>query len=122
LPRRVSPKYYDEGPYFFGPDSETDEEQEGPARDEYGRFTYAGTKVKDPSATIYPPRPRSHRVSYSSREQILRIQFRNGRVYGYYDVPPTVWRSLRGAPSTGRFINRRLDPFYEYGEEYPVDI
>jgi hypothetical protein len=61
-------------------------------------------------------------VSYSPRERTLRIQFREGRVYGYYDVPPEVWRSLKDAMSTGRFINRRLDAFFEYGEEWPVDL
>src|SRR5260221_13689510 len=108
MPKRVSPKYYETPPFFYGADTEQFEE---PPRDELGRFTFAGTKVKDPSATIFPPRPRSHRVSYNSRERTLRIQFRNGRTYGYYDVPPNVWRDLKDVASTGRFINRRLDPF-----------
>jgi hypothetical protein len=122
MPKRVSPKYYETPPLFYGEGTEQFEDEDTPTRDEFGRFTFAPTRVKDPSATIYPPRPRSHRVSYSSRDRTLRIQFRNGRVYGYYDVPGNVWRDLKGVASTGRFINRRLDPFFEYGEEWPADV
>jgi KTSC domain len=126
MPKRVAPKAYEVGPFFFGADYETTEYADEAAlpqpRNELGQFTLRGTQVKDPSATINPPRPRSQRVSYSPRERTLRIQFREGRVYGYYDVPMEVWRSLRAVASTGRFINRRLDAFFEYGEEWPVDI
>lgn len=126
MPRRVAPKYYDDGPYFFGENYETTEFEQHdvkpPPRDELGRFTFRGTQVKDPTATIHPPRPRTFRGSYSPRERTLRLQFRNGRVYGYYEVPANVWRDLKQVASTGRFINRRLDPFFEYHEEWPVDL
>jgi hypothetical protein len=127
LPRRIAPKYYDVGPFFYGEDYETAEfGEEGrytpQPRNELGRFTHRPVQVKDPTATIHPPRPRTHRGSYNAKEQTLRLQFRNGRVYGYYGVPANVWRDLKSVASTGRFINRRLDPFFEYHEEWPVDL
>lgn len=123
MPRRVAPHPYDGVPLFFGEGYEetTFGGVREAARDEFGRFL-ATTKVKDPTATINPPRPRTHRASYDPKTRTLRIQFRNGRVYGYYDVPYNIWRSLTQVQSTGRFINRRLDPFYEYYEEWPADI
>lgn len=127
MPKRVAPRYYEEGPYFFGPQVEyflegVDVNEPAQKRDALGRFTFGPTRVKDPTATINPPRPRTTRGAYDPSDRTLRLQFRNGRVYGYYDVPPEIWRSLRQVASTGRFINRRLDPFFEYGEEWPVDL
>lgn len=125
MPRRVAPRYYDTPPLFFPEQGDwVTYDEAGRARERgTGRFTFSpDTLVKDPSPTIYPPRPRSQRISYDPMDRTLRIQFRNGRVYGYYEVPPNVWRDLKASASTGRFINRRLDPFYEYGEEWPADI
>lgn len=129
MPRRAAPRYYDRPPLFF-PEGAEHWELGDPvtgrrpqARDERGRFTFTpGSLIKDPSATIYPPRPRSQRASYDPSDQTLRIQFRNGRVYAYYNVPSNVWRDLKSVASTGRFINRRLDPFFEYHEEWPADL
>lgn len=125
MPKRVAPKYYDTPPLFFPDAGEwVYFDESGRARERgTGRFAVAPeAMVKDPSPTIYPPRPRTLRASYDPTDETLRIQFRNGRVYGYYEVPANVWRSLKDSASTGRFINRRLDPFYEYHEEWPADL
>jgi len=53
-------------------------------------------------------------------QQTLRIRFRNGQVYGYYNVPPNVWRNFKRVKSPGRFINRVLN-FYPYGPEPDLD-
>lgn len=129
MPKRVAPRYYDTPPLFF-PEGAEVRDFGGPApglpkqgRDASGRFTFApGSLVKEPTATIFPPRPRTMRASYNPNDRTLRIQFRNGRVYGYYDVPTNVWRDMKAVASTGRFINRRLDPFFEYHEEWPADL
>lgn len=145
MPKRVAPKYYDTPPQFFPPGAEVwdfgdlnrpapgarPEDDEALYKDAQGRLRTAQGQfatlpgvglLKEPTATIYPPRPRSQRASYDPLDRTLRIQFRNGRVYGYYEVPSNVWRDLKNVASTGRFINRRLDPFFEYGEEWPVDV
>lgn len=56
-------------------------------------------------------RPRALRGGYDSSADTVRIQFRDGPVYEYYDVPGTVWRALLRSKSTGRFINKVLDTY-----------
>lgn len=127
MPKRIEPKYYETPPSFYPEGGEVwaGVDDSGRARDAAGRFAFTQPKTLEPTPTIAPTkeekRPRSLRASYDPADRTLRIQFRNGRVYGYYDVDPTVWRQLRNTASTGRFINRRLDPFFEYGEEWPYD-
>lgn len=125
MPKRAAPRAYPTPPSFYPEGGEFLEDMyhgEGPRRDAAGRFVFQQSQFKEPTATINPSRPRTLKATYDPNDRTLRIQFRNGRVYGYYDVDPSVWRSLRATTSTGRFINRRLDPFYEYGEEFPFDV
>lgn len=70
----------------------------------------------DPTRTINPGRPRTRMAGYDPATQTLRIRFREGVVYGYYNVPPGVWRDFRRTPSPGKFINSTLNSF-EYGPE-----
>lgn len=77
-------------------------------------FTY------QPTPSINPPRPRTLAAGYMKSQQTLRIRFRNGQVYGYYNVPPNVWRNFKRVKSPGRFINRVLN-FYPYGPEPDLD-
>lgn len=126
MPRRPFPLHYDTPPAFWPAEGETISWHGNVARDEMGRFAFSQPKVKEPTATIAPTpdehRPRTVAATYDNKTQTLRIMFRNGRVYGYYDVPSSVWRALRMTASTGRFINRRLDPFFDYAEEWPDDV
>ncbi|MGW0064778.1 KTSC domain-containing protein [Streptosporangium sandarakinum] len=74
-----------------------------------------------PTPSINPPRPRTHAAGYDEATRTLRIRFRNGQVYGYYNVPPRVWSELLVQPSIGRYINRVLN-FYPYAPEPDLDI
>lgn len=42
-------------------------------------------------------------VGYNERLTVLRIRFRNGTVYDYYDVPETVYNGLLDAVSKGTY-------------------
>jgi hypothetical protein len=42
-------------------------------------------------------------VGYSKRRHILEIEFGNGAVYRYLEVPPSVFRELMSAESKARF-------------------
>jgi KTSC domain-containing protein len=42
-------------------------------------------------------------VGYSKRRHILEIEFANGAIYRYVDVPPLVHRELMGAESKARY-------------------
>lgn len=64
-----------------------------------------------PTPTINPGRPRTLAAGYDERSQSLRIKFRNGEYYTYYNVPPSVWWQFQRAQSPGRYINSRLNSF-----------
>jgi lysyl-tRNA synthetase class 2 len=51
-------------------------------------------------------------VGYDAERRILKVRFRNGRVYAYLDVPPHVHRQLLAAESLGRYLNEFIKPQY----------
>lgn len=75
------------------------------AGDDSELFPYA------PTPSINPPRPRTQGAGYSRETQTLRVKFRDGAVYEYYDVPPNVWRNFQRVQSPGRLINRTLNNY-----------
>lgn len=64
-----------------------------------------------PTSTIDPKRPRTLAAGYDERSQSLRIKFREGEYYTYYNVPPSVWWQFQRASSPGRYINTRLNNY-----------
>lgn len=64
-----------------------------------------------PTPSINPPRPRTQGAGYSKDTQTLRVKFRGGAVYEYYDVPPNVWRNFQRVKSPGRAVNRVLNNY-----------
>lgn len=64
-----------------------------------------------PTPSINPPRPRTLAAGYSRDTQTLRIKFRPGAIYEYYDVPPNVWRNFQRVKSPGRAVNRVLNNY-----------
>ena len=47
-------------------------------------------------------------VGYSRRLRALEIEFRNGAIYRYFDVPPSIYRALLNAPSKARFYDHNI--------------
>jgi hypothetical protein len=47
-------------------------------------------------------------VGYDKDSQTLEIEFTNGAVYRYSDVPPEVYRGLMAAESHGRYFNQHV--------------
>lgn len=64
-----------------------------------------------PTPTINPGRPRTLRAGYDEKSMTLRIQFREGEVYTYYQIPPSVWWKFQRAQSPGRYINSTLNSY-----------
>src|SRR6266508_3850135 len=52
------------------------------------------------------------RIAYSKRRHILEIEFVNGAVYRYLDVPPAVYRHLMWAESKARFYDSNIRRHY----------
>ncbi|PYJ23343.1 MAG: KTSC domain-containing protein [Verrucomicrobia bacterium] len=51
-------------------------------------------------------------VGYSKRRHILEIEFVNGAVYRYVDVPAAVYRDLMSAESKARFYDSNIRRHY----------
>jgi hypothetical protein len=52
-------------------------------------------------------------VGYDEEQHLLEVEFHNGRVYRYLDVPAAVHRLLLQAPSIGEFVNKIVKPKFE---------
>lgn len=57
-------------------------------------------------------------VGYSMSSSTLEIEYVNGSVYQYYDVPQPTYAGLLAAPSIGNFVNTQIKPYYEVAEVY----
>ena len=53
-------------------------------------------------------------VGYDAASQVLEVQFRTGRVYRYFGVPPDVYNSLLQASSRGAFFNANIRDQYPF--------
>ena len=61
-----------------------------------------------PTRSSNPPRPRTRAMGYDHQTDTLRVVFREGAVYDYFDVTTAEWNRMRRSASPGRFINRVL--------------
>ena len=52
------------------------------------------------------------KLGYSKRRHILEIEFVNGAVYRYFDVPLSVYRDLMSAESKARFYDSNVRKHY----------
>jgi hypothetical protein len=52
------------------------------------------------------------KVGYSKRRHILEIEFVNGAVYRYFDVPVSIYRELMSAESKARFYDSNIKKYY----------
>lgn len=62
-----------------------------------------------PTPSINPPRPRTLAAGYDPQTKTLRVRFRDGTPWAYYDVEPREWRNFTRVKSPGRYINRTLN-------------
>jgi hypothetical protein len=49
-------------------------------------------------------------VGYDSERFELEVEFHNGRVYRYEQVPIAAYRLLLQAPSVGEYVNKVIKP------------
>ena len=52
------------------------------------------------------------KIGYSKRHHLLEIEFVNGAVYRYFDVPLSVYRALMSAESKARFYDSNIRKHY----------
>lgn len=58
-------------------------------------------------------------VGYSKRKHILEIEFANGAVYRYINVPPSVYRDLIAAESKTRYYDQNIKRNYQSSRVRP---
>lgn len=50
--------------------------------------------------------------AYDAARQLLELEFVDGRISHFHQVPPEVWRRLRAAPNPGTFYEDRVEEEY----------
>ena len=53
-------------------------------------------------------------IGYDATILVLEIEFTNGSIYQYLDVPQHVFESLMSAPSKGQFFSTQVKGSYRY--------
>jgi len=55
-------------------------------------------------------------VGYDEDSSTLQVEFKNGGVYQYFDVPEEVFIGLRDADSVGRYLNVNIKGIFRYSK------
>jgi hypothetical protein len=55
-------------------------------------------------------------VGYDGPTRTLEVEYVNGSVYRYFDVPQSTYAGLMAAPSIGSYVNARVKPYYGFAE------
>lgn len=53
-------------------------------------------------------------VGYETKAKLLEIEFQDGRVYQYSNVPESVYQDLIVAKSTGKFFHQYIKSNYRF--------
>ncbi len=53
-------------------------------------------------------------VGYDAEAEILEIEFVNGHLYQYFDVPPSLFAEILGSESAGAYFNTAIRGHYRY--------
>lgn len=53
-------------------------------------------------------------IGYDQAMQILEVEFLNGSVYQYLNVPPPVHQALMAAGSHGTYLNSQIKGHYQF--------
>lgn len=51
-------------------------------------------------------------VGYDAKTNVLEVEFRTGRIYQYFLVPPSVFRELMHSESIGVYFNTEIRGSY----------
>ena len=53
-------------------------------------------------------------IGYDRSTDTLEVEFVNGSIYQYYDVPDNIYENFMVAPSKGQFFNTYVRNYYLY--------
>lgn len=55
-------------------------------------------------------------VGYDISTMTLEVEFKNGSVYQYFDVPESLYQELIGAESIGTYLSQQIKSSYRYAQ------
>lgn len=55
-------------------------------------------------------------IGYDSNSQTLEIEFLNGSIYQYFDVPQHIFDELMSADSHGKYLEANIKGHYKYSK------
>lgn len=91
------PRDYPEEDYYESP-TQVQTPQEAVDSQTKARLSLSST------GTTNPEKPRTLSAGYDEENYILTVQFRDGSLWNYYDVPPEMWNEFSSAESKGRYL------------------
>ena len=63
------------------------------------------------------PTPQSSNVvgfGYDDERRVLKVEFKNGSVYDYFDVPDQVFNGMKSASSVGQYLAQQVKGTFRY--------
>jgi hypothetical protein len=54
------------------------------------------------------------RFTYDDVSRVLKVEFKNGSVYDYFDIPEHVFNGMQNAPSVGQYLAQQVKGNYRY--------
>lgn len=54
------------------------------------------------------------RFAYDEPNLVLKVEFKNGGLYNYFDVAENVFEGMRNAPSKGQYLAQQIKGIYRY--------
>lgn len=55
-------------------------------------------------------------IGYDASSQTLEVEFLNGSVYQYFDVPQHIYNGIMSADSHGQYIAQNIKGVYRYSK------
>ncbi len=55
-------------------------------------------------------------VAYDMITMTLEVEFKNGSVYQFFDVPEAIYLELMKAASVGKYLNQNMKGSYRYAQ------
>ncbi|NEA35083.1 KTSC domain-containing protein [Streptomyces sp. SID13031] len=55
-------------------------------------------------------------VGYDVSSGTLELEYANGSVYQYFEVPQPTYAGLLAAPSIGNYVNTKIKPYFDSAE------
>ncbi|QZZ96105.1 KTSC domain-containing protein [Klebsiella pneumoniae] len=53
-------------------------------------------------------------VGYDANDSILEIEFNNGAIYQYFDIPENIYSDLISSDSIGGYLARHIKGYFRY--------